>query len=119
MGSLHQFNPTLHQPVLKVWSSGDQYNKARGTWFYRSRHGTLHGPFMSKLTAQLDLLHQTCDAGIPMLTAFEVDGAWWWKKDTANGPAIEGPYVSETEAQFWIDTHKQALKDLASDDRYR
>lgn len=118
MGDLLHIEPKLHFPLLTVFEVGDQFNKRRGRFFYRDVHGKVRGPFLSKLTAALDLLKTCPTSGVPMRTPFKQDEMWWWKKDTPAGVSVEGPYEFEIEADFAIRRYLQELKDKA-DDRYR
>lgn len=114
MSNLLRIEPVMHFPLLTVFSTGDQFNKERGTHFYRDVQGNLHGPFKSKLTASLDLLKTCPTSGAPMRTPFEQDGMWWWKKDTAQGVSVEGPYEYEGEAETSIINFMNDLRDLAN-----
>jgi hypothetical protein len=117
MAEIHTLDPIFKWPILTVLESGNDFNKGRGKFFYLDRDERVHGPFMSKCIAQLDLLHQSCDPAIPMRKPFQQDGVWWWKKDTPDGPAIEGPYVWESEAHSGIRRHVQDLNERAHNER--
>ncbi len=106
-------------PKLKVITTEAGFNKSRGRHFYVDVNGHVKGPFMSKLSASLDILRTHPNSGVPMRTAFEQDDVWWWKKDTETGVQIQGPYHHKAEAEAAINNHVQDMKDLAGHDRYR
>lgn len=119
MGILLAIDPELHQPIMTVFHNGDQYNTAYGNWFYRDRAGHMKGPFMSQLTASLDLAGGLKNAATQMREPFESDTLWWWWKDLPEGPAVAGPYETRGEAITAIAVHIQQLKDKAGHDQYR
>lgn len=106
--------PVLHFPRLVIWHNGDQHNKERGNWFYRDGEGALHGPFRSRDAAQTDLIDRVSGNTLPMRTPFERDNNWWWKKDTAEGVKIAGPYTSKLLCEQAIRAHIQSLKDQSN-----
>lgn len=119
MGELLAIDPDLNWPLLTVFTIRDQKNVMRGNHWYRDVAGHLQGPFHTKLSASLDLLRRNPTSGTPLRTPFEQDGVWWWKKDTPQGIAVEGPFEFECEADFAIRRHVQDMKDLAGHDQYR
>ncbi|USM11554.1 hypothetical protein vBCbaSRXM_109 [Citromicrobium phage vB_CbaS-RXM] len=114
MGDLLRIEPELHFPKLTVFETGDQFNTERGRYFFRDVQGALHGPFKSKLKASLELLRTCPTSGAPMRTPFQHDGMWWWKKDTASGVSVEGPYEYEGEAETSIINFMDDLRDKAN-----
>lgn len=113
MGELLAIDPHLHFPLLTTFNSGDQFNGARGTWFYRDQNGYLKGPFKSRTTATLDMATNCGGAIIAMRTPFESDGVWWWKQDGIARTHIRGPYLNAKAAQAAIDAYTNSLKEKA------
>lgn len=118
MAALLALDVILHQPKLKVFHNGDQFNRKYGNYFYRDAEGFMRGPFMSRLSASLDMASVTGSA-IQMRTPFELDGYWWWHKDSLHGPEPMGPYLTKLETESAIRKHAQHLKDLSGHDQYK
>jgi hypothetical protein len=114
MSDIRIMRPVLHFPRLVIWHNGDQHNKDRGNWFYRDADGGLHGPFLSRELARDDMTLRATGCSVAMRTPFERNGNWWWKKDTAEGPKIEGPYTTLDETIITIRQHIHSLKDQSN-----
>lgn len=119
MGEVRKIDPVVHFKTYEPFDTGDQFNKQRGTWFYRGPGQLVHGPFAGKITAAIHCVESYAHLHFPMRKPFETAGMWWWRMETPGGEQIAGPYENEDQAAAAINQHIQQLKDKAGHDRYR
>jgi hypothetical protein len=119
VGKVLQFKPDIRFKQFEAFQTGDQFNKHRGTWFYRGDGSNVHGPFHGEMTAHIHMVESYGEKFAPMRTPFEKGDSWWWRKETPHGEQVLGPYQFKAQAETAIANHIQQLKDKAGHDRYR